>query len=99
MAPDDASDREAAKKFGRLVARAWSDEGFKKRLVGDPRTVLQELGIDIPAGVDVKVVENTSKVIYINLPRQPVDNLTADALARRPMLCYWSVCCSTRDIW
>ena len=80
------------------MARAWSDPVFKKRLVTDPKAVLLEQGIEVPDGADVKVVENTDEVVYINLPRQPQDNLP-DSLARRPMLCYWSVCCSTQGGW
>ena len=90
---------EDAKRFGRIVAKAWSDDAFKRRLLNDPKAVLQEHGIEVPAGAEVKIVENTDQVVYVNLPRQPRERL-ADAAAtveRRPMLCYWSVCCSTRD--
>jgi nitrile hydratase alpha subunit len=96
MSPEPWEQPDAAKKFGRLVAKAWSDPAFKKRLMADTRAVLQEHGIEVPAGADVKVVENTADVVYLNLPRQPEDNLQ-DAMGRRPMVCYWSLCCST--IW
>ena len=96
MPPEYWDQPDAAKKFGRLVAKAWSDPAFKKRLVAEPKAILHEYGIEVPAGADVKVVENTEKVVYLNLPIQPQDNLR-DAMARRPMLCYWSLCCSTKD--
>jgi hypothetical protein len=96
MAPDNQQDD--MKKFGKLVARAWSDPAFKKRLVADPKTVLHEQGIAVPAGAEIRVVENTDTVVYVNLPRQPEDSLSG-ALASRPMLCYWSVCCSTHGGW
>lgn len=46
----------------RVVARAWSDEGFRTRLLGDANTALPELGLSMGGGLQeqrLKVVENT----------------------------------------
>lgn len=43
----------------RLVARAWTDEGFKARLLADGKAAAIELGIDAGASPDLVVVENT----------------------------------------
>jgi nitrile hydratase subunit alpha len=43
----------------RVVARAWSDAGFKARLLADCRKALLELDIDIGQIAEFKVVENT----------------------------------------
>jgi nitrile hydratase len=45
-----------------LVARAWVDPAFKKRLLEDTRGALAELGIDIGTLADFRTVENTPKV-------------------------------------
>lgn len=59
-------------KASELVARAWADEGFKKRLMADPVPVLKEHGFPLPpAGVEVRVVENTDNVRYLLLPARP----------------------------
>ena len=42
----------------RLVARAWVDDGFRARLVADPKSAAAELGIDI-GPVPILVMENT----------------------------------------
>jgi nitrile hydratase len=47
----------------RLVARAWLDEGFRTRLLGDANAVLPELGLSMGGGLQeqrLRVVENTA---------------------------------------
>ncbi len=45
----------------RIVARAWSDATFKKRLLNDANAAVAELGVDLThwAPVRLRVVENT----------------------------------------
>ena len=45
-----------------LVARAWTDGGFKARLLADGKAAAVELGIDAGASPDLVVVENTAEV-------------------------------------
>jgi hypothetical protein len=58
-------------KWGELVSKAWGDAALKKRLLADPAAVLKEHGLIVPAGITVKVVENTDKVIHLTLPQPP----------------------------
>lgn len=72
------------KAFGKIVARAWTDEEFKQRLLSDATTVLRENGIDVPAGVKFKVVESTNTLIHLILPAKPVSGeVAADILEIR----------------
>lgn len=66
-----ASKEEAQKNFGKIVAKAWSDDGFKAKLMSDPKAVLKDNGVDVPDSIDVKVVENTDKVVHFTLPPKP----------------------------
>lgn len=66
-----AKRRDRAKRYGFLIARAWEDEDFKARLVEEPKAVFADFGIKIPAGIEVRVVENTPKLIYFILPPKP----------------------------
>ena len=53
----------------RLIQRSLQDESFRQRLLKDPRaTVEQELGVQLPADVQVQVVEETADTIYLVLP-------------------------------
>jgi nitrile hydratase len=45
-----------------VVARAWVDPAFKRRLLKDTREALGELGIDIGTLAEFRTVENTPKV-------------------------------------
>ncbi len=45
----------------KVVARAWVDDGFKKRLLENGTTACEELGLDVPA-LKLLVVENTAEV-------------------------------------
>src|SRR5690606_29947259 len=46
----------------KLVAKAWTDPGFKQRLLTEPRAVLGEIGISLPHNPELMVVENTPQV-------------------------------------
>jgi hypothetical protein len=58
-------------KWGELVSKTWNDAALKKRLLSDPAAVLKEHGLIVPAGITVKVVENTDKLIHLTLPAAP----------------------------
>jgi hypothetical protein len=71
------------KKWSQLVGQAWADEQFKQRLITKPAAVLREQGIEVPEGVEVRVVEPTDKLRYFVLPPKPADvtELTSSQLA------------------
>ncbi|MGH3087068.1 MAG: nitrile hydratase subunit alpha [Rubrobacteraceae bacterium] len=46
----------------KLVARAWTDKDFKRRLLADTKSAALELGIDATGPVEFIVVENTPEV-------------------------------------
>lgn len=87
------------KQFSQIIARAWTDEAFKARLLREPATVLRENGISVPDGVEVRVLENTKKVFHLVLPRRPDGELSEEHLdkvsaaiacitACDPLMCY-----------
>jgi nitrile hydratase len=45
----------------RVVARAWTDPAYKRRLLADGTAACEELGLDVPA-LRLVVVENTPEV-------------------------------------
>jgi hypothetical protein len=62
---------QSRKKMARVIAKAWSDESFKKKLLADPKAVLASEGIPLPAEVTVKALEQTDKVMYFVIPSKP----------------------------
>ena len=57
--------------LAQLFAACWKDEALKARLMSDPKAVLKEHGLDVPDGIDVKVVENADDCVHITLPAPP----------------------------
>ena len=52
-----------------IVQRSIEDEEFRQRLLDDPKGILeQELGRQLPEGVEVRVVEESADTIYLVLP-------------------------------
>ena len=66
--------KEHRRKMAKVIAKAWSDESFKEKLLSEPRAVLEAHGITVPPGLEVKVVEQTDKLMYIVLPFKPADS-------------------------
>jgi len=56
----------------KLITRAWKDEAFARELRSNPKAVFErEVGSKLPGDVEVKVVEETEKTIYLVLPEKP----------------------------
>ncbi len=58
-------------EWSQIVALAWRDDAFKRRLLSDPAAVLKEYGLVVPPYVEVKVLEDTSLVYHLTLPCKP----------------------------
>ena len=74
--------------WSQIVARAWCDEGFMKRLLSDPRSVLAEHDLEVPPGTEVEVVlgtevkvDDTDTVRRFILPANPPHELIEEDLA------------------
>ena len=52
----DREARERGHRYAKIIARAWADEDFKRRLTGDPAAVFTEYQITVPAGRVIRVV-------------------------------------------
>jgi nitrile hydratase subunit alpha len=56
---------------------------YRSRAVSDPRGVLDEFGVTLDEGTQVRVVDSTADIRYLVIPRRPVgtDSLDEGALA------------------
>ncbi len=70
MIPKEAVSPEES-PFAKVIAQAWSDEDYKRRLLDDPSGVLAEAGAGMPDGVQLLVVEDTDTVKHLVLPTAP----------------------------
>lgn len=78
----------------RLVEKAAADEGFRARLLADPKAVVEdELGLSIPAGFTIRVHEERADTGHLVLP--PAAYLTEDDLEQAA----GGVTCRRKSIW
>ena len=69
---------EQSKKISQILAKCWSDESFKQKLMADPVGTLTAEGANMPEGMAVHVTENTDKVVNLVIPVKPTDLTDAD---------------------
>jgi len=64
---------EYRRRIAEVIDNACRDESFKKRLIAEPKAVLEEHGISLPEDLKVEVLEQTDKRKYILVPYKPED--------------------------
>ena len=77
------SKQNLSKIWARVVAKAWADEEYKRRLLADPAAVAREEGVPLPAGLTLKVVEDAPGTRTLVLPPQPLELGTAVEVEER----------------
>ena len=54
-----------------LPPKWYKDPQYRSRIVSEPRTVLKEMGLDLPAEVEIRIWDSSAEVRYMVLPRRP----------------------------
>jgi hypothetical protein len=67
-------------EYANVVKQAWRDPAFKARLLTEPVAVLAAAGIALPPDAEIKMHENTDKVVHFVLPAPPSDELSLEDL-------------------
>lgn len=49
----------------------YKDFEYRSRIVREARTVLREMGLELPSGVEIRVWDTTADTRYMVLPQQP----------------------------
>ena len=49
----------------------YKSSPYRQRAVAEPRAVMREFGLELPDGVQVRVVDSTADLRYLVLPRRP----------------------------
>ncbi len=63
----------------RIIAKAWKDPNYRKRLLADPKGVLQheiaaiDPSVSLPTALQVQVHEEAPDTYHLVLPRNPKD--------------------------
>jgi len=51
-----------------LTRRVWTDDAFAAQVESDPVAALKSMGVEVPAGVKVKVVVQQRDRVYFTIP-------------------------------
>ena len=93
---------EQQKQMAKIIAKTWADDEYKQRFISDPAAVLREEGVELPDGVNFKVLEAKENENWIVLPPKPADADMIEgtderlaAIAVCCCICAVSVCSST----
>jgi hypothetical protein len=55
----------------KLIVKAWQDAAFKQELLNDTKSALQKEGVNLPEGIEVRVIEETPDICYLVIPAPP----------------------------
>ena len=61
--------------LAQLFAACWKDDALKARFMADPKAVMKEYNLDVPDGIEFKVMENAEDCMPIPLPAPPAGHL------------------------
>lgn len=95
--------------YAKMVARAWTDDSFKKTLVADPTKAARDSGMTLPANAVVKVVDqgqaftanesSSPPALTILLPARPANLSDEQIMSNKgePYIGSAGVVCSSSD--
>jgi nitrile hydratase len=64
----------------------YKSEAYRSRVVREPRAVLAEFGVELPAGIEIVVWDSSAMTRYMVLPRRPDGSDAADETALAAMV-------------
>ena len=57
-----------------LIEKCWKDPGFKKRVLSDPKGMLeQHTGQKLPAGLKIVIHEEDANTLHFTIPQAPTN--------------------------
>ncbi|NDD58467.1 MAG: NHLP leader peptide family natural product precursor [Chlamydiae bacterium] len=62
-------EKENSKIWAQVVAKAWSDEAFKRRLVKEPEKVLKENGFVLDPNINYHIIEDSKENKSLVIPK------------------------------
>ncbi len=86
----------ALSELDKIRIEAAHDKVLRNKLVADPRAVLEERGIDVPNGLNVKIVEDTADSYTLTVPPFVGTDTTGSLAAKSSANpTFWCLTCTT----
>jgi len=61
-----------------LPPRWYKSPEYRARMVREPRTLLREMGLDVPVDVEIRVWDSSAEKRYMVLPQRPPDGARSE---------------------
>jgi hypothetical protein len=69
-----------------IIAKVWKDNAFKQELLSNPKAVYsRELQQELPDGLEIKILEETSNTLYLVIPRNPLNAEVTEDLSEEAL--------------
>jgi Nitrile hydratase, alpha chain len=68
-------------KLLNVIAKSWTDDAYKKKLMADPKSVLADEGIEVPPEANVKVIDQQPNDMHLILPPKPAGEINVHNVA------------------
>jgi hypothetical protein len=65
---DAMSKEELGRALGHVLAKALVDDSFRQTLLSDLVATLKAEGVELPASLEVRVVQNADNLLFVGLP-------------------------------
>jgi hypothetical protein len=85
-----AKQEDRIKIWAKIVAKAWADAGYKKRLLADPASAFAAEGYEIPKSFKLRVVEDKANEATLVLPQPPEEGVQIQDLEQRLAATLWT---------
>ena len=108
--PEQPLEQQSMDLEAKLIEKAMADEAFKRELMSNPKTAIaKELGQEVPAVLEIEVLEQTPTKLYLVLPMSESEASPSEELAEeqleavaggstRALLTYFRCHPDTKDI-
>ncbi|MCY4265315.1 MAG: NHLP leader peptide family RiPP precursor [Gammaproteobacteria bacterium] len=71
-----------------ITDKAISDDEFRSQLLSDPKAAIsQELGVEVPEGLDIKIHESDMNTLHLALPSTDLNEEQLEAIAAGRCCC------------
>lgn len=65
----------------KILEKAMKDGAFKKELMANPKVALKkEFNIEVPNDIEIKVLEETEKQVYVVIPASPEEKIQSNGV-------------------
>ena len=81
------NDQQRGNPYEQLILKAWIEDGFRTRLMANPKAVMKEMGWDLAKVLEIEVVESTQRKAYLVIAPKPVGKFSERELTEQANMC------------